>query len=63
MEPIVCYTDTTTNDDGTVTAFCYCGWADDHDTQESADAAADSHQNAPDVIDVDYDETAHVTTA
>ncbi|MEV5301140.1 hypothetical protein [Amycolatopsis methanolica] len=39
------YADTTINDNGTVTAFCYCGWSAVHDTQESADAAAEYHQN------------------
>jgi hypothetical protein len=42
----MCYADTATNDDGTVTAFCYCGWSETHDTQESADVAAERHQNA-----------------
>ena len=46
MGPIMCYAET----DNTVTAFCYCGWVEYGHTQESADAAADAHQNAPDVI-------------
>jgi len=37
------YVDTTTNDNGTVTAFCNCGWSQRHDTWESADAAAEHH--------------------
>lgn len=32
------YADTAANENGTVSAFCYCGWSDDCDTQESADA-------------------------
>ncbi|MEV6825598.1 hypothetical protein [Amycolatopsis sp. NPDC051102] len=55
----MCYADTTTETDNTVTAFCYCGWNDTgHATQESADAAAYAHQNAPDVIDAADDFTA-----
>lgn len=42
------YADTTTNDNGTVTAFCYCGWSEVHPDQETADAAAERHQNTPD---------------
>jgi hypothetical protein len=57
-EPIMCYADTDTNDDGTVTAFCYCGWSDDFATQELADAAAEEHVNLPDDLDKydDYDD-------
>ncbi|WP_157617170.1 hypothetical protein [Saccharomonospora marina] len=51
MGPIMCYADTTTETDNTVTAFCYCGWVEYGHTQESADAAAEAHQNAPDAID------------
>lgn len=53
MGPIMCYADTATETDNTVTAFCYCGWVEYGHTQESANAAADAHQNAPDVIDAD----------
>ena len=42
----MCYADTTTENDGTVTAYCYCGWVEYGHTQESADAAAYAHQNA-----------------
>lgn len=42
------YADTTTDDTtGAVVAFCYCGWSDEHATQEAADAAAERHQNNP----------------
>jgi hypothetical protein len=44
----MCYADTTTETANTVTAFCYCGWVEYGHTQESADAAAETHQNAPD---------------
>lgn len=36
----MCYADTATNDDGTATALCYCGWSADHATPDSADADA-----------------------
>lgn len=42
------YADTTANDNGTVTAFCYCGWSEVHPDQETADTAAERHQNTPD---------------
>lgn len=42
------FADTATNDNGTVSAFCYCGWSETHPTQEAADAAAERHQNTPD---------------
>jgi hypothetical protein len=58
MEPIMCDADTIMNDDGTVTAFCYCGWVEYGHTQESADAAAEAHQNAPDDTDTDESTTA-----
>jgi hypothetical protein len=45
----MCYAVTTTNDAGTVTACCYCGWSEIHDIQESAER----HQSAPDDIDTD----------
>lgn len=44
----MCYADTITENDGTVTAYCYCGWSETHPTQEAADAAAEQHQNAQD---------------
>lgn len=44
----MCYADTTTNDDGTVTAYCYCGWSEHHRTQTAADSAAEAHQNRED---------------
>lgn len=47
----MCYADTTTETDDTVTAFCCCGWVEYGHTQESADDAAAAHQNARDVID------------
>lgn len=58
MGPIMCYADITIETDNTVTAFCYCGWVEYGHTQESADAAAEAHQNAPDVIDADAATTA-----
>lgn len=57
----MCYADTTTETDDTVTAFCYCGWVEYGHTQESADAAAYAHQNAPDDIDADTPATAATT--
>ena len=50
MGPIMCYADTATETDNTVTAFCYCGSVDYGHTPESADAA-EAHENASDVID------------
>lgn len=41
----MCYADTLTNDDGTVTACCYCGWSDVYATPELADAAAGQHES------------------
>ncbi|MFD8497311.1 hypothetical protein [Amycolatopsis sp. NPDC059657] len=67
----MCIVDTTTETDGTVTVFCYCGWHDyGHATQESADVAAYAHQeladadpyaqfHTPDTADAD-DHTADV---
>jgi hypothetical protein len=43
------FADTVTNDDGTATAFCYCGWSADHATPEAADTDAERHQTAADV--------------
>lgn len=57
-EPIMCYADIATEYDGTVTAFCYCGWVEYGHNTESADAAAYAHQNAPDDIDADAPATA-----
>jgi hypothetical protein len=50
-EPIMCYADTVTNDDGTATAFCYCGWSADHATPEAADTDAERHQTAADAAE------------
>ena len=47
----MCYADTATETDNTVTAFCYCGWVEYGHTPESADTAAEAHENAPDIID------------
>lgn len=54
----MCYADTATENDGTVTAYCYCSWVEYGHTQESADAAAYAHQNTPDDIDADEIATA-----
>lgn len=45
---IMCYADTITEIDGTVTAYCCCGWVEHEHTPESADVAAETHQNASD---------------
>lgn len=55
-EPIMCYADTATENDGTVTAYRYCGRVEYGHTQESA--AAYAQQNAPDDIDDDAPATA-----
>ncbi|MFI7676430.1 hypothetical protein [Actinophytocola sp. NPDC049390] len=47
----MCYADTANNDDGTATAFCYCGWSEDHGTPEAADAAAERHQTDADAAE------------
>lgn len=44
---IMCYADTITEIDGTVTAYCCCGWVEHEHTPESADIAAETHQNTP----------------
>lgn len=45
-----CYVDVFPNDDGTFTPNCYCGWSEDpHSTLESAECAAEAHQNRSDV--------------
>lgn len=54
----MCDADTTTENSGTVTAHCYCGWVEYGHTPESADAAADAHQHAPGDIDADELATA-----
>ena len=54
----MCYADTTTETDGTVTAHCYCGWAEYGRTPESADVAAYAHQNTPADIYADAPATA-----
>ncbi|MFE0025479.1 hypothetical protein [Amycolatopsis sp. NPDC059021] len=49
----MCYADTDTNDDGTATAFCYCGWCDHYATPDEADAAAAAHEranNTPEIV-------------
>ncbi|WP_157434240.1 MULTISPECIES: hypothetical protein [Actinoalloteichus] len=46
MGETMCFADTLTETDDTVTAYCYCGWVEYGHTQESADAAAESHQNS-----------------
>jgi hypothetical protein len=50
-ERIMCYADFATNDDGTATAFCYCGWCQEHDTPEAAEAAAERHQTDSDAAE------------
>ncbi|MEV0675899.1 hypothetical protein AB0I60_05175 [Actinosynnema sp. NPDC050436] len=47
----MCYADTAANDDGTVTAFCYCGWSTVRATPEAADDAAVCHR--ADIDDVE----------
>ncbi|WP_170191973.1 hypothetical protein [Saccharothrix syringae] len=47
----MCYADTTANDDGTATAFCCCGWSEDHAIPDTADTAAERHQNAGDAVE------------
>ncbi|PSL51386.1 hypothetical protein B0I31_12115 [Saccharothrix carnea] len=47
----MCYADTVTNDDGTATAFCCCGWSADHATPDAADADAERHQTAADATE------------
>jgi hypothetical protein len=44
----MCYADTTTEIDGTVTAYCCCGWVEHGHAPESADIAAETHQNTSD---------------
>jgi hypothetical protein len=44
----MCYAETATKDDGTATAFCYCGWTEQHPRPGDADTAAESHQRAAD---------------
>jgi CDGSH-type Zn-finger protein len=43
-----CLSDTVDEDNGTVTAFCGCGWSENHPSQEAAEAAARDHQDASD---------------
>lgn len=59
----MCYADTITENDGTVTAQCYCGWVEYGHTQESADDAAGTHQNRPDNVDDVDDAAAESVTA
>lgn len=47
----MCYADTAINDDGTATAFCYCGWNQECADLATAEAAAEAHQNAADATD------------
>ncbi|ASO21607.1 hypothetical protein FHR81_003251 [Actinoalloteichus hoggarensis] len=42
----MCFADVITEPDGTVTAYCYCGWVEYGHTPETADDAAESHQNS-----------------
>jgi hypothetical protein len=44
----MCFADTDVNNDGTHTAFCYCGWNEQHATAHAAETAAADHQNAAD---------------
>lgn len=37
-----CYTETMITGD-VVTAFCYCGWTEDHATEHDAETAAERH--------------------
>ena len=48
----MCDVDIITNDDGTVTAFCCCGWSETHDAPELADVVAEWHQNRAFDIDL-----------
>ena len=43
-----CLSDTLVEDDGTVTAFCDCGWSENHASQQAAEAAARDHQEKSD---------------
>ena len=48
----MCDADTMTNDDGTFSAVCYCGWSDHgHATIDSAERAAEAHQNGYDATE------------
>jgi len=47
----MCYADITTHRDGTATAFCYCGWTEEHPTPDAADRAAAAHQHAADAAE------------
>ncbi|MBN6034153.1 hypothetical protein [Amycolatopsis sp. 195334CR] len=49
----MCYADTTTNADGTATAFCYCGWVEEHATPDAADYAAETHQRNADATETE----------
>ena len=40
----MCYTETMIIGD-VVTAFCYCGWSEDHATEHDADTAAERHEH------------------
>ncbi|WP_216211087.1 hypothetical protein [Amycolatopsis aidingensis] len=53
----MCYADTATNDDGTATAFCYCGWNDEPTTPDAADAAAEAHQRDADAAEAEFTAT------
>jgi hypothetical protein len=45
----MCFADVAQEPDGTFTAVCYCGWTDPgHAAEDSAERAADAHQNRPD---------------
>ena len=43
---VMCYTDVTTHADGTATAFCNCGWTEEHPSHDAAAAATDAHHDA-----------------
>jgi len=46
MGTVMCFTDVTTHADGTATAFCYCGWTEEHPSHAAAAAATDAHHDA-----------------
>ncbi|WP_162830404.1 hypothetical protein [Amycolatopsis palatopharyngis] len=54
MGTAMCYADTATNPDGTATAFCYCGWTEEHPTPDAADTAADTHERATDAAEAAF---------
>jgi hypothetical protein len=54
MGTAMCYADTDTNPDGTATAFCYCGWTQEHPAPAAADAAAETHELATDAAEAEF---------